>query len=281
MSDRNKSADVRSWAVLATVWAVLNCALLVTDVIPDGTRESRRPRPAQRVLALFETHKAPHNESVELGHCNLDFRILAPPQTDSRQAFPLLVFLHGAGERGSDNESQLHGLPAQMCLPEWRRRFPCYLLAPQCPAGRNWSEFMSDLEFLSNHACANYHVDARRVYLTGLSMGGHGSWELAARCPEFFAAVVPICGGGSPDWCEALARIPVWAVHGADDDVVPVEESRRMIQGIQHAGGAPRYTELAGVAHDSWSPTYRDPDGVLAWMFNQVNQRRPSPPPRP
>jgi predicted peptidase len=120
-----------------------------------------------------------------------------------------------------------------------------------------------------------YPVDRRREYLTGLSMGGYGTWALATMFPERFAAVVPICGGGDERQAARLTAIPIWAVHGADDPAVPVERSRQMIEAIRTAGGRPRYTEYPGMGHNSWTPAYTDPEGVVPWMFQQVNPRRP------
>ena len=104
-------------------------------------------------------------------------------------------------------------------------------------------------------------------------MGGYGCWSLAAKEPELFAAAVPICGGGDPTSASRLVKIPTWAVHGDVDRAVPVDQSRTMIAAIREAGGQPKYTELKGVEHDSWMQTYRDPNGVLKWRFEQRNQR--------
>jgi len=112
-------------------------------------------------------------------------------------------------------------------------------------------------------------VDLDRIYVTGLSMGGYGSWDLAIRTPEKFAAVVPICGGGDESQAARLLGVPIWAWHGDADPAVPVERSRRMIAAIRQAGGNPKYTELAGVGHDSWNPAYRDPHGPIPWLFEQ------------
>jgi predicted peptidase len=132
---------------------------------------------------------------------------------------------------------------------------------------------VNDLEQLIEGLCRAYPIDRRRIYLTGLSMGGFGAWELAARRPELFAAVVPICGGGNVDVADRLVHVPIWAVHGADDTIVKVQTTRRMIAAVRAAGGSPRYTELPGVGHDSWRWTYSDGSGVVAWMFEQVNER--------
>jgi predicted peptidase len=119
----------------------------------------------------------------------------------------------------------------------------------------------------------SYPVDHRRIYLTGYSMGGYGSWYLAARRPALFAAVVPCCGGGDVTSAERLVGIPFWAVHGDEDDIIPVDATREMIDAIRRLGGDPRYSELQGVGHGCWTQTYSDPQGVIAWMFDQVNDR--------
>ena len=120
-----------------------------------------------------------------------------------------------------------------------------------------------------NEVIGEFPVDSRRLYLTGLSMGGYGSWDLGTRLAERWAAVAPICGGGDELYADRLVGVPVWAWHGAADDVVPVAKSRRIIDAIRQAGGDPKYTELPGVGHDSWTQAYTDPDGLLPWMFAQ------------
>lgn len=128
---------------------------------------------------------------------------------------------------------------------------------------------MNELEALIERVLDERGANRSRVYLTRLSVGGFGSWELALRRPDLFAAVVPICGGGSPDRAERLVDVPIWAVHGDADRSVPVEHSREMIDAIRKAGGNSRYTELPGVGHDCWTRTYAERDGVIAWMFQQ------------
>lgn len=116
---------------------------------------------------------------------------------------------------------------------------------------------------------ASSPIDRARLYLTGLSMGGFGTWDLGTRLADRWAAVAPICGGGDDLYADRLIGVPVWAWHGDADDVVPVAKSRRMIEAIRRSGGQPKYTELAGVGHDSWTPAYRDEHGILPWMFAQ------------
>lgn len=172
--------------------------------------------------------------------------------------------------------------------PPLRDRHPCFVLAPQCRADHRWSPFdwsdktssplapepTADLAAAVaalDATLAAEPVDVDRILLTGLSMGGYGSWELAARMPKRFAAVVPICGGGDEAQAAKLVGLPIWCFHGADDTVVPVERSRSMVAAIRAAGGEPRYTELPGVAHDSWTPAYRNGE-LIEWLFAQRRQ---------
>lgn len=212
-------------------------------------------------------------------------RLLRPPQIEPGKTYPVVLFLHGAGERGTDNEEQLAYLPTWLAEPAMQERYPCYLVAPQCRPDHRWVEVAWDdvasapqtpqmTDDLAaavaalDEALAMEAADPGRVYVTGLSMGGFGAWDLATRMPERFAALLPICGGGDEATAPRLTRLPIWCFHGADDTVVAPERSRRMIAAVKAAGGAPRYTEYAGVGHDSWTPAYRDP-AVLDWLFSQ------------
>lgn len=201
----------------------------------------------------------------------LQYRVLEPSTTSSSQ--PLLIFLHGAGERGNDNTIQLNSLPSQMAESRWRQICPGFVIAPQCPANSDWHRELPALITMIESWRNNPRVDKQRIYVTGLSMGGYGTWHLAAAKPDWFAAAVPICGGGDPLSAAQLVEVPIWAVHGAADKVVPVEQTRSMVEAIRAAGGQPQFTELPRIGHDSWSATYRDPQGVLAWMYRQVNKR--------
>jgi predicted peptidase len=215
----------------------------------------------------------------------IPFRLLRPPRIEPRKTYPVVLFLHGAGERGIDNEKQLAYLPTWLAEPAMQEKYPCYLVAPQCRPDHRWVEVAWDDDASTpqapqmtddlaaavaalDEAVTMEAADPGRVYLTGLSMGGFGAWDLAARMPERFAALLPICGGGDEATAPRLARLPIWCFHGADDTVVVPERSRRMIAAVKAAGGAPRYTEFAGVGHDSWTPAYRDP-AVLDWLFSQ------------
>lgn len=217
------------------------------------------------------------------------YRLLLPDRTAGdaptppRQ--PLVLFLHGAGERGSDNLVQLKYLPTWLADPATRRRHPCFVLAPQCRQDErwvdvSWADGVSTPQSVApsvdlaaavaalNDVLASEAVDTGRIYLTGLSMGGFGTWDLATRTPERFAAILPICGGGDERVAGRLAALPTWCFHGDADTAVPVARSRSMIAAVRAAGGRPVYSELPGVGHDSWTPAYRDPF-VLDWLFTQ------------
>ena len=155
-----------------------------------------------------------------------------------RERFPLVIFLHGAGERGSDlNLVKKHGPPK---LIEQGKEFPVIVCSPQCPEGERWS--VDTLNGMLDYLIKKYRVDVDRVYLTGLSMGGYGSWDWVAHNPERFAAVVPICGGGDPKTVESFKHVPIWAFHGMKDPVVPMERTTQMIDALKATGAEPKLT---------------------------------------
>ena len=213
------------------------------------------------------------------------YRLLSPAKIEPGKKYPVVLFLHGAGERGDDNKLQLLYLPEQMAQPEWREKYPCILIAPQCREDKRWVEVdwsakshqqpkepgdqMKVAMAILDNVLKAMPADPDRVYLTGLSMGGYGTWDAAARYEGRFAAAAPICGGGDEAMAKALVDLPIWAFHGDQDGAVPVERSRKMIAAIEKAGGHPKYTELAGVGHNSWTPAYSDPKGLLPWLFEQ------------
>lgn len=219
------------------------------------------------------------------------YRLLRPESVEAGKKYPLVVFLHGAGERGTDNKNQLKYLPAQMADDKHRGAFPCFVLAPQCRPGKQWvnvpwgdkkstpmakspSHQLQVAINIIQQTLKSESVDLDRVYLTGLSMGGFGSWDLAARKPEWFAAVAPICGGGDENTAKLIAHLPIWAFHGSSDRVVWPVRAESMIKALTAAGGKPKYTAFPGVGHNSWSPAYKQEDGVIAWMFKQVRSKK-------
>jgi len=189
-------------------------------------------------------------------------------EEDESKVWPLVIFLHGAGERGEDlDKVKVHGPPKKVAAGE---KFPFILVSPQCPSGEWWTE-QPVLE-LVDHIEKEYRVDVSRIYLTGLSMGGYGTWHFATQAPDRFAAILPVCGGGVPYKMRWIKDLPVWAFHGDADSVVPVEESSRLIKALEKQGNTwAKLTVYPGVGHDSWTATY-DNEEVYEWMLSQVRE---------
>ena len=184
---------------------------------------------------------------------------------------PLLLFLHGAGERGDAPEEiarvKAHGPPRLLDNPEFARNFPAVTVSPQCKNDYAWSP--AQLMLLLDHIEANFTIDKSRIYVTGLSMGGFGTWMCLNEAPQRFAAAAPICGGARPEWGERLVDIPIWAFHGDEDRVVTVDRSQTIVDAIRAAGGRKvLFTIYEGVGHDSWTQTY-DNQLLYDWMFQQ------------
>ncbi len=184
--------------------------------------------------------------------------------TDIDSSFALLVFLHGSGERGSNlNMIQIHGPPMQIKngMP-----FPCIVVSPQCPLNVYWDT--EQLQVTIQEIIANNRVDLSRLYLTGLSMGGHATWDWAMAYPNNFAAIMPICGIGDTTQADTIMPIPTWVFHGQLDNIVPVSYSVDMVTALNNAGGEPMFTLYPYTAHDSWTVTYDNP-AVYEWLFAQ------------
>lgn len=209
----------------------------------------------------------------------MPYRLLKPKDYDPNRAYPLVLFLHGMGERGSDNSLQLiNGVSEFFANEQARAKHTCFAVIPQCPADDTWANWNDRTSGLTRPARAaldivaalqkEFSIDPARLYIGGLSMGGFGTWDIIAAHPDIFAAAFPICGGGDPAQAARLVNIPIWAFHGAEDNVVKPDQSRRMIKAIQDAGGQPKYTEYPGVGHDSWTNAFHEP-GLLDWLFAQ------------
>lgn len=192
-------------------------------------------------------------------------------EAKGKKEWPLMLFLHGAGERGNDlRKVAVHGPPK---IVKNRPDFPFILVSPQCPADQVWSDEV--LLGLLDSVIAKHKVDTNRVYLTGLSMGGYGTWSLGVKYPERFAAIAPICGGGetinvllsSRSKSAALKSLPIWAFHGAKDNVVKLEESQRMVSALKTAGVKEiELTVYPEANHDSWTETYAN-DKLYDWFL--------------
>ena len=194
----------------------------------------------------------------------LNYLLYLPQDYDQKESWPLLLFLHGAGERGDDLDLvKKHGPPK---LIEAGKEFPFIVVSPQCPGNRRWEAF--ELAALLDEITEKYKVDQDRIYVTGLSMGGFGTWSLFAHQPKRFAALVPICGGGEPIIAKLFRPIPVWVFHGAKDTAVPLERSEKMVEAMKQAGGNVRFTVYPEAGHDSWTETYANPE-LYEWLLQQ------------
>ena len=184
---------------------------------------------------------------------------------EKQQQWPLILFLHGAGERGGYLEKvKKHGPPK---IVENRKDFPFILVSPQCPQGDWWTEKVELLINLLDDIVARYDVDEERIYLTGLSMGGYGTLALASTYPGRFAAIAPICGGGKRFMAPRLKDVPIWAFHGAKDKVVSLKESQEMVNAVKAQGGDAKLTVYPDAGHDSWTATY-DNQQLYDWFLS-------------
>lgn len=230
-------------------------------------------------------------EFVFAGNQVLPYRILYPENYTANKKYPLVVFLHGSGERGYDNEAQLTHGGSLFSRQDIRKQYPAIVVFPQCPEGISWNAMSVDrtknpversidysnsepwplaaTHSLIEHLIQNEKVDKSRVYLSGLSMGGFGSFEMAYRHPKTFAAVLPICGGGDLKATDKrVKKIPFWVFHGSADPVVDVKLSREMVAKLKSMGAKVKYSEYPGVGHNSWDNAFAEP-GYLKWMFEQ------------
>jgi predicted peptidase len=182
----------------------------------------------------------------------------------SEKEWPLILYLHGIGERGSELGLILkHGIPK---IVENRDDFPFIAVSPQCPEDTFWHEHHDALKATLDDVVSKYAVDDRRIYLTGNSMGGYGTWGLAMANPNLFAAIAPICAGGKPEEVCILKDVPVWAFHGELDTLVELEQGQKMVDALVDCGGTVRFTVYEGVGHDSWTKTYENPE-LYSWFL--------------
>ena len=185
-----------------------------------------------------------------------------PKDYDSQKKYPLILFLHGAGERGDGNEQlervNVHGVARYAKSGEFE--LDAIVLCPQCPEGRVWNQLVFALCDLVDQVAEQYGADRSRMSITGLSMGGFGTWEMAMTYPEKFCAFAPICGGGMAWRADALKNKPIWAFHGSDDPVVSITNSEEMVRAARANGARVTFTVFDGVGHNSWERAYTEHD---------------------
>ena len=203
-------------------------------------------------------------------HYNFNYVKYLPKDYDEGKEYPLVFFLHGAGERGDDLDAAMrHGFMKH--VRESGAEYPFIFIAPQCPDKKYWGCFTESLLAFLDYICESLPIDKKRVYLTGLSMGGTGTWMLAMADPDRFAAIAPICGSGIYWYGEALAKVPVLAYHGDCDEIVPVQNSVEMVKSVNKRGGNAQIKILHGVTHNAWETAYKG-DELYTWLLSHVKE---------
>lgn len=212
----------------------------------------------------------------------LPYRLLMPKHFEAGKSYPIILYLHGAAARGDDNLKPLDWGPSLFLEPPLRDKHDFFLVVPQCPRDKGWVELTLTargikegdalrlaLELVGEALPREFHIDPRRRYLTGVSMGGQAVWVTLVRRPGFFAAAVPVCSGGDPRAVTAAAaRCPVWVFHSDDDHLMPVEGARDLVNAWRKHGGVAKYTEYTGLKHSSWKKAYLEMD-LFDWLFQQ------------
>lgn len=242
---------------------------------------------AAQELSLYE------KKELIQGTDTLRYRILYPENFAATKKYPLLVFLHGSGERGHDNEAQLTHGAALFLKSENRKAFQAIIVFPQCPEGLTWNFLESKWDSASNRVQITFPfkeqstlpsvltkklinelikgkvVDTKRIYVAGLSLGGFGTFDMIERYPGFFAAAIPICGGGNTSLAKRIAgKTAVWIFHGSDDPSVDVKNSRNYYKALKQLKADVKYTEYPGVGHTSWFNAFAEPD-LLIWLLSK------------
>ncbi|MFD1161159.1 carboxylesterase family protein [Hwangdonia seohaensis] len=244
---------------------------------------------------LSAQHEALYSKELYINQSDtLQYRLMMPKDFDDSKQYPVILFLHGAGERGSDNKAQLVHGSKLFASEENRAHFPAIVIFPQCPKNSYWAnaridrtsnplkiEFPLDIEptkplnlvmQLMDEISTKPYVNKNKIYVGGLSMGGMGTFEMVYRKPQFFAAAISICGAGNPEATKVYAKTtPFWVFHGANDNVVNPISSVNMVEGLLKNGGKPNFTLYANDNHNSWDSAFAEPQ-FLPWLFSNIKQ---------
>ena len=219
------------------------------------------------------------------GGDTMPYRLLKPDNYDPKKKYPLVLCFHGAGGRGTDNKSRGTQAFNVLSQTENREKFPAFLLTPQCPKNKKWvnivwkdgsysfdkvkisKELELVLEILDSIR-KEYSIDDSRLYVTGQSMGGYGTWDIILRNPDLFAAAIPVCGAGDPNQAKKVTKMAIWVFHGDKDPIVPTKGSQDMVKALKAAGNDVKYNEYKDVGHGSWQPAWKEKD-LIPWLFKQ------------
>ncbi|MBN8823527.1 MULTISPECIES: peptidase [unclassified Spirosoma] len=269
---------IASWPdMLIDAARFLGVAALLFLGVPLFGEGIRARYPSKEALQLTQIFEA--RTFIDSRGDTLSYRLLKPAGYDFTRNYPLVISLHGGAGCGTDNIRQLANWEVQqLAEPASRKKYPAFVLVPQCPLGSSWGglpnvvardtvvfELMHALEY-------EFAIDTNRRYVAGGSLGGYGTWHFIGTHPGVFAAALPFCGGGNPAFANHMVDVAIWAFHGDNDKNVPVEGSRNVVKAIQKAGGHPRYTEFKGIGHDL-RPGLATTPGIFDWLFAQKRKK--------
>ncbi|MGQ9525878.1 MAG: prolyl oligopeptidase family serine peptidase [Armatimonadota bacterium] len=270
--------DVNGDLYVSTADVVLALRFLVGSSVPSETQLKACDLNRNGAVDLADINRILRNaaglrpsdrfvpRSIKVGAATRKYAVYIPPEYNGLQEWPLIIFLNGAGECGTDGNLQTTvglGPAIKRKMAEW----PFIVLFPQKPnVADGWDRYDDMVMAQLEQTKSEYRVDASRIYLTGLSQGGYGTWAIAAKHPDLFAAIAPICGWGDAAWAPALKSIPIWCFHGDADPTVPVSASIAMVNAVKAAGGDPKLTIYKGMGHNVWDRAYQQED-LAAWFL--------------
>lgn len=224
---------------------------------------------------------------------DLLYRLYIPEGYNSSEKYPLILYLHGGGGNGDDNKSQIGPIAEKIISPLFQDISKSFVMLPQCPKGEQWlntnfrntpftnydqdsipeSDSMKMIIKALSNLGKDYNIDKTRIYITGYSMGGSGTWDIIIRYPDIFAAAVPVTGVSDPSKAKSISDLPVWAFHGVKDEISSVENTRNMIRELKNNGSPCKYTEYQDIGHDLWTSAYNDSE-MVKWLFSQQKKEK-------